>query len=346
MSSPAAPPTTQPPTPQSRGQTALVWLLAVAITLGTASAVVAWRADDQLYEPDILLAAFEDLPNDLERAEELATWLAEEAIRSLRLRDRIGDLLPLGLGVIAGPIVAALENVAVDVSTRLVRTELFAQIWANALPAVHEQIVLLAEGSDEGLLAVDGQVIVVDLDQAILAMYDLIAEAVPDIPDDSLFARITNIDTVAIKEAIRDFLVRTLPVDLAGFPLIGAEAVDHLRTWERQLQLILWISLATVVAAAAAAIVSERRRALAVSAVAAAVVAGIGIGALLITRLENAIVEALRNLPFDGAAPSLETVLSSWVALTILTLLAALAPLVARFVGRMGPAPGRHGPSL
>ncbi len=345
MSSLNAPQTIEPPRPRTRLQASLVWVLAVTVALASASAVVAWQADDQLYDPDIVLAAFEDLPNNPERAEELATWLAEETIRSLRLRERIDDLLPFGLGVIAGPIVGALEGVAVDVSTRLVRTELFAQIWARALPAVHEQLVLLAEGSDEGLLDTDGQTIVVDLDEAILASYALIAEAVPDIPDDSLFAQITGIDTAAIKESIGNFLAGALPDDLAGFPLIGAEALDRIQTWERQLRLIVWFSIATVLAAAAAAIVSERRRSLVISAVVGAVLVGVAIGALLVSRLERAIVDALRNLPFDGAGPSFETVMSWWIAFTVMALLLALVPLGGWALRRMGPTPGRHGPS-
>ncbi len=337
--------TTESSRPQTRWQAALVWVLAVTVALATASAVVAWRADDQLYEPDILLAAFEDLPDDPERAEELATWLAEEAIRSLQLDERIDDLLPFGLGVIAGPVVNVVEGIAVDVSTRLVRTELFADIWARALPAVHEQVVLLVNGSDEGLLSSDGQTIVVDLDEAILAAYDLIAEAIPDIPDDSFVAQITGIDTAAIKESVGNFLAGALPDDLAGFPLIGAEALDRIQTWDKQLQLILWFSVATVIAAAAAAVVSERRRALAISAMVGAALAGVGIGVLLIARLETAIVDALRNLPFDGGGPSLDTVFSWWIALIVLALLVALAPFGARLLSNRGPAPGRHPPS-
>lgn len=345
MTSPSASHTVESPAQPPRWQAAVVWALVVTVLLASASAIVAWRADDEVYEPDILLAAFEDLPNDPERAEELAAWLAEEAIRSLRLDERLSDLLPLGLGVVAGPIINALEGVAVNVSTRLVRTDLFAQIWARALPAVHEQLILLAEGSDEGLLLSDGESIRIDLDEAILAMYDLIAEAVPDIPDDSLFARITGIDTAAIKQSIGDFLARALPDDLVGFPIIGAEAVDRIQTWNLQLQVIFWVSLSTVIAAAAAVIVSERRRPLVIGAVAVAIPAGVGLGLLLVARLESAIVEALRNLPFDGEGPSLDTMLSWWVGLIVLALLFALAPLGVKLLARLGPAPGRHGPS-
>lgn len=346
MSAPSPTQTAPPPAPRPRWQAAVVWALVATVLLASASTMVAWRADDEVYQPDILLAAFEDLPDDPQRAEELAAWLAEEAIRSLRLDERIGDLLPLGLGVVAGPIINALEGVAVNVSTRLVRTELFAQIWRSALPAVHEQLVLLAEGSDEGLLLSDAEGIRIDLDEAILAMYDLIADAVPDIPDDSLFARITGIDTVAIKQTIGDFLARALPDDLVGFPIIGEEAVDRIRTWNMQIQVILWVSLLTVIAAAASIILSERRRPLAVGAIVGAVAAGAGIGVLLVSRLERAIVDALRNLPFDGGGPSLDTVLSWWIGLAVLALLFALAPLAVKLLQRMGPPPGRTHPSM
>ncbi len=323
----------------------MVWVLAATVLFATASAYVSWQADDLVYDPDILLAAFEDLPDDPERAEELATWLAEEAIRSLRLDERLGEILPFGLGVVATPIVNVIEGLAVDVSTRLVRTELFAQIWRNALPEVQRQLELLAEGSDEGLLTTDVEGIAIDLDEAILATYDLIAEAIPDIPDDSLFARVTGIDTVAIKQAIGDFLARALPEDLTGFPLIGAEALDRIRTWESQLVFITWLSVITAIAAAASVIFTERRRNLAIGAVVAAVPLGIAIGALLVTRLETALVDALRNLPFDGGGPALDTVVSWWIALLVLALLLAFAPLVPRYFRTLGPAPGRHGPS-
>lgn len=346
MTSPAAATTSEPTSrPRSRWQAAAVWMLAVAIVFASASAMVAWQADDVVYDPDILLAAFEDLPDDPERAEELATWLAEEAIRSLRLDERLNEILPFGLGVVVGPIVNVLEGVAVDVSRRLVGTELFARIWENALPAVHEQLVLLAEGSDEGLLVSDGRGIAVDLDEAILATYDLIAEAIPDIPDDSLFARVTGIDTVAIKQAIGDFLANALPDDLTGFPLIGDEALNRIATWETQLQVILWGSVLTVIAAAVAAWLTDPRRNLVIAIVVGAIVVGIGIGALVVAQLEQAIVDALRNLPFDGGGPSLDTALSWWIGLIVVALLLALTPLVARYFGSMGPAPGRHGPS-
>lgn len=321
-----------------------MWVLAAVVALSTASAIVSWRADDQLYEPDIVLAAFGDVPNDPERAEELATWLAAEAIRSLRIEERLDEFLPFGTGIIVRPVLEALEGVAISVTTRLVRTELFADVWADALPAVHQQLVLLVEGSDEGLLTTDGGAVVVDLDAAILASYDLIAEAIPDIPDDSLFARVTGVDTAAIKETIGEFLERALPEDLVGFPLFGEEAIERVRALDSQLQLILWLSIAAALSAAAAAVVLERRRWLAVGAVAGAALVGVVIGALSVARVESVIVDALRDLPWDGGG-TVEVVLDWWTTSQILALVFIGALIAAQLVRLRGPAPGRHGPA-
>ena len=44
-------------------------------------------------EPDILLAAFEDLPDDPERAQALAEWVAAESIRALPIDQLLDELL-------------------------------------------------------------------------------------------------------------------------------------------------------------------------------------------------------------------------------------------------------------
>ena len=320
-----------------------MWVLAATVALASASAIVAWRADDQLYEPDILLAAFEDLPNDPERAQELARWIAEESIRALPIDELAGEL-PLGLGVLARPLVGVLEEAAVGVATRLVGTELFAQIWAEALPAVHEQFVLLIEGSDDGLLELQGQSVAIDLDEAILATYDLIAEAIPDIPDDSLFARITGIDTEGIKATIGDFLERALPDDLTGFALIDAAQVEEIQRLQRQLNLIFWLSLVTIVAAAAVAIWLAVKRPVAVAIVSVAALIGVVAGVLAVTAIEDAIVNALRAIPWEGDGPSITTLIDVWTAFSVIALLVVGGVGATRLLPRRGPAPGRHVP--
>lgn len=342
----AAAPTVEPAPPAPTGwRAAVVWIVAVAIALATASGIVAWQADDQFYEPDILLEAFADLPEDPERAREIATWLAEEAIRSLRLDERLDELLPFGLGVVAGPIVNVLEDLAVRTATQVVGSDFFAEVWADALPGVRDQLVLLQEGSDEGLLTTSGGSVVVDLDRAILAAYDLMADAIPDIPDDSLFARVTGIDTRAIKESIGDFLERALPETLTGFPLIGAETLERIEKWRSQLDLIAWLSVVTILAAGAAALLTDPRRALVIGAIIGGVVAGIGLGLVAIAWLESAIVDALRSIPWDGGGPTVDGVLDWWLGGLIIAIVLSLVPLITRFVGGMPPAPGRHGPS-
>ncbi len=346
MSAVAVTPTTDTaPPPRPRWQDTLVWVLVAIVTLAAASAVVSWRADDELYQPDILLAAFADLPDDPERAQALAEWIAEAAIDALRIEEQLAAALPFGLGVFAGSLTETLEGVAADVSSRLVQTELFADIWNDALVATHEQFALAAQGSDEGLLQLDNGAIALDLDEAILATYRLIADAVPDIPEDSLFSRVTGVDTEAVKDSIGRFLEWAVPDDLTGFALIESEELAGIQRWDNQLGIILWVSSITTIAAAGVAIWLAAERRIVLAAAAVALVAGVIIGIVTVSAVENAIVTALRELPWEGGGPSINTVLDVWTTLSIIVVLFVAGLAITPLVARRGPPPGRHVPS-
>jgi hypothetical protein len=325
MTTLTAPTPTDAPTPtRNRLQVVLAAVLVAMVTLATVSAVMAWRARDQMYEPDIMLAAFGDLPDDPERAEDLAEWLAEEATAALRLEEQLADVLPFGLGIFAGSLVDSLEASTADISARLIQTEFFSELWDSALPAAHEQFVLLVRGSDDGLFTLDGEAVTVDLDEAIVMSYDMVAEALPEISEDGFFSQITGIGPGEIKAALGEFLEGALPEDLDAFILIESEELASVQGWESQLQLVFWLSVAVAVLAAAGAVVVSSRRPVALAVVAGAVLVGGIIGLLSIAAVEQALITALRDLPWNGSGPSVTAVLNGWTAATVVMIVIAL----------------------
>ena len=80
----------------------IAWILVVLVGFGATSTVMAWWANDALYDQEIMIAAFGDLPSDPERADEFATWATAEAISGLNVESRLADALPPGLDLVAG----------------------------------------------------------------------------------------------------------------------------------------------------------------------------------------------------------------------------------------------------
>jgi len=289
----------------------LAALLLGLLGLSIVSGVVSWWADDSLYEPDIMVAAFGDLPDDPERADALGAWIAEEAISGLAVEERIEEVLPFGLSLVAGPVTDRVEDAVSIATAELIQTELFAGIWDAALPAAHEAFVQALDDTGDGVLSAEGGVVTVDVSRAIIAAYDQVADFLPEISNDGLFAEITGLRAGEIKGAIGDLLLTYVPDGLGSLVLIDSPALAAVEQADDQLGRIVWLSVLASVTAGVAAIVMAPRRwtvvALGLTLVAASV-----IGFATTAGAERAIIAALADLPFSGGGLAFDGWLSAW----------------------------------
>jgi hypothetical protein len=297
----------------------LIGLLGLAIVSG----VVSWWADDSLYEPDIMLEAFGDLPDDPERSEALGRWIADEAINGLAVEERIEEALPFGLSLFAGPLTDRVED-AVSIATgELIQTEFFGEIWDAALPAAHQAMVEAIDGSGDGVLAAEGGVVTVDVSRAILATYDEVADFLPEISEDGLLARVTGLQPGDIKAALGNLLVSNLPDDLGSFVLIESVALASIQGWSVELGQVFWLSVIAAVTAGVGAVVISRTRG-ALIAIGITVAGAFLVGFVAISGIEQAIINSLADIPFSSGGLAFDSWLDGWRLFLVVSIATAL----------------------
>lgn len=304
-------------------RSALAVVLLGLLSLSIISGVVTWWADDALYEPDIMIAAFGDLPDDPERAEALGVWIAEEAISGLAVEERIEEALPFGLSLVAGPVTDRVEDAVSIATSELIQTEFFADIWEAALPAAHEAFVQALDDSGEGVLSADGGVVSVDVSRAIVATYEEVVDFLPEISGDGLLARVTGLQPGDIKGALGNLLVSNLPDDLGSFVLIESDALASIQEWSTQLGQLFWLSvIAAVTAGIGAVVISRSRRT--VIALGVVVVGALLVGFLAISGIERAIINALADIPFSSGGFAFDAWLDGWRLFLLVSIAAAI----------------------
>jgi hypothetical protein len=304
-------------------RTTFAIILLGLLSLSIVSGVVTWWAGDSLYEPDIMISAFGDLPDDPQRAEELGGWIAEEAVNGLAVEERIEEALPFGLSLLAEPVTDRLEGAVSVATSELVQTELFADIWDAALPAAHEAFVQALDESNDGVLSAEAGVVSVNVSRAIIATYDAVADVLPEIAGDGLLARVTGLEPGDIKGALGNLLVSNLPDDLGTFVLIESQALASIQEWSAQLGQLFWLSVVAAVTAGIGAVVISRTRTTLV-AVGVTVAGALLVGLLAISGIERAIINALADIPFSTGGLAFDSWLDGWRLFLIVSIVTAL----------------------
>ena len=311
------------PTPRRRVRTALAALLIALMGLATVSVVVSAWADDAMYDTEIMVSAFGDLPRDPERAEALGEFIAAEAVAGLAIEDRIAEALPFGLSLLAAPVTDGVEDAVSAASAALLQTDMFAELWEDSLPVAHESLVAALQGNGGGVLTAEAGVVSVDVSAGILATYEQVADFLPEISNDGLFAEITGLRAGDIKGAIGDLLVTYVPDDLGSFVLIDSPALAAVQHADDQLGRIVWLSVLALATAGVAAIVMAPRKwtlvTLGLTLVAASV-----IGFAMTAGAERAIIAALADLPFSAGGFAFDAWLNAWQLFLLVSTMAAV----------------------
>lgn len=304
-------------------------MLIAVFGLSTVSTIVSWWADDAMYDPAIMVAAFGDLPDDPVQADKMGAWLAAETVDGLDVEGLLAETLPLGLSLFSGPLADGVERAAATASSRMIQTEFFAGIWEDALPLAHSGLIAAIEGSDEGVLRVEDDVVSVDISQAILATYEQLMLLLPDIAENDLVAGITGLEPGDLENAVDGWVLQNLPSDLGAFVLLESDSLAAVQGWKARVGQIVWLSaLATLLAAVAALLISPRpRRAL--LALVLTAFAAIAIGIIAVGGAERAVISALANLPLDGEGFDPGAMLDAWWLLMIALILVAAIMAVA-----------------
>jgi len=333
----SAPPSAANPeagTHPSRLRVGLAAVLVAVVGLSTVSAVVSWWAEDVMYDPDIMIAAFGDLPDDPVQAEKLGAWIATETVEGLQVEQRLSEALPLGLSLFSSTLTDGIERTAATASARLIQTELFADIWEDALPLAHSTLIGALEGSQDGVLRAEGGVVSVDISLAILATYEQIIGLLPDIANNEIVSRVTGLEPGELEEAIDSWVLGNLPEDLGSFVLLESESLAAVQGWKTQLGQMTWLSALAALLAAAAAIVISPRPIRALVALGIALAIALVVGLLAVSGAERAVINALADLPFDREGFDPSGLLTGWWLTIITFIVAAIAIGITGFVIR------------
>ena len=319
----------------SRYRTAVAGVLIALAAISTVSAVVSLWANDTLYDEEIMVAAFADLPDDPDRAAAMGEWIASQVVETLAVEERLSVVLPFGVSLFSGLLADGVEDIASAASRQVIQTELFSEVWIAALPVAHRAMVALLDGSDEGAVTAVEGVITVDVSAAVVAAYERVAELVPDINDDGVIARITGLQAGQAKAAVGDLLTSVVPDDLGSIVLFESAALASLQGWEAQLNQIVWLSILAVVVAASAAVVMAPRPYPAFVVAGVTIAVAMVVGAGVVTGAEWALINAVADLPTSSGGVGFGTFLDGWQGFIVLTLIAAIVLGVAGGIIRL-----------
>jgi len=143
------------------------WLIALTLAVATILAVGAvlntW-VNRQVLDSDEWVEVSDRLLDDDDIRGALATYLVAELFRTVDVQGGLEELLPDGVGALAGPLAATLEANAVPVADSLLASDAVATAWTGLNSRTHELFVAVVRDEvRDGLTTADGS-LTVELD--------------------------------------------------------------------------------------------------------------------------------------------------------------------------------------
>ena len=144
------------------GRRALPMILIVLATIVGITSVFALWAKRQLLETDTWTETSEELIQDADIQDAVATFLVTALYDNVDVEAELANRLPPDLAPLAGPAAGALRNVADDVALKALEQPKVQQLWTDASSAAQEKLIALIE--DEGqFVSTSGGVVTLDL---------------------------------------------------------------------------------------------------------------------------------------------------------------------------------------
>ncbi|MGI9646943.1 MAG: hypothetical protein ACR2OI_00325 [Acidimicrobiia bacterium] len=98
------------------------------------------------------------LPQDPEVATALANVVVDQVFADAELEQKVRQALPGGLGFMAAPVAAGIEDLAVDIAEEIISSDAFGALWSTTTRLAHAQSVAVITGRDAVLIGPGGAV--------------------------------------------------------------------------------------------------------------------------------------------------------------------------------------------
>lgn len=137
------------------------WIMIVVACLLAVLSVVTVYVRNQLLNTDTFVATVAPLAKDPAVQSVVATRVSTAVVAHANLDQRIKDALPPRAAFLAGPLTSGVQNLAYQVTLKLVQSNQFQTLWVQAVRSSHQQVDTLLLGQKEGAFnTANGQVTV------------------------------------------------------------------------------------------------------------------------------------------------------------------------------------------
>lgn len=236
-------------------------LAALAAFGAVASVIGLWGARTTL-STDRWVATVAPLPQNPQVANAVSTYVTDELVRVLDMRDRIAGALPPQAAFLATPMTGAVRDYVQRTVNSVVQTPQFQKVWIGLNQTAHKQIIAVVENRSE-IVTTSGDIVTLNLLPVVNNVLVRLEQQAP-----TLFGKKLNLPEVTsgqvppgLQNRIESQLGVRLPADFAAIPIYRGDQLgalqDAVRTFKRYLA--LWV-LGTLAALGLALWVSPGRR--------------------------------------------------------------------------------------
>lgn len=262
---------------------------------------------------------------------------AAELVAGLALEERIDNVLPGPLGVVAEPIANATQDYLAEGTTALLLTERFQSAWDASLAAGHRATIALLSGSETDAIENADGIIVLDLAPVATALVVQGAEFLSDLLGIEIdVSGLVTDDVGGASAALEEQLGVDLPADFGQIVLVDSQNLAAAQQAYQAATIAVWLAplAGVLLAVLAVALAASRRRA------ALGIVIGVCLVMLIVglalRPIQTAILDSVSDDELDRAvASSLTAVFSTLqTGIVVVVALGALAGALLVLTGR------------
>jgi len=236
----------------ARSRTSWAIVIALIAALLFAIAVPALWLNRVVFDTDTWVETVAPLAEDPAIQDAVAAGASEALIAQLDAQARLTDLLPSELDAFAPVLATSVENAIRSQATNIVRSDKFAELWAEINRVGHQALLTAITGRDEGALEIQSGVFTLDVGELIDMIKTALVERglgfVERIPTDSIDRQVVLYESDALAAA--GPIVDAIQAAAMIIPLIGLAlliAAFALATDRRRVA--LWFGAAVAIGA-------------------------------------------------------------------------------------------------
>lgn len=164
--------------PRHRGRSITSLVLFIVATILLVPSVVGQWGNRTVVDTDRYIATVGPLIEQPEVQDALATAVTDQIVTRLdteaQVQSLLGNLLPENAsgigGLISGPIASGINDLIGNLVAKFVASDQFATVWVAFNRTAQESAVRMLEGSNDGIVRLEGEDLVLDLSTALQAI--------------------------------------------------------------------------------------------------------------------------------------------------------------------------------